>query len=218
MKSFKGLIASFSLGALLLVASAPARAVFTINVLEVGANVVASGSGSINTTGLTPDVGGFTTTAWPYISGALGGITSHADGNRPLRQYSGVVSGPASFGTGATTFANGGAADTGGASLIYMNSLSTGGILAVDSAYVSGTNFTNGAQWTGASFATLGLTPGTYTFTWGSGVNADSLVLNIGPVAGSTPVTVPTLSEYVMMALASLLAMLGIAAMKRRRS
>jgi hypothetical protein len=34
---------------------------------------------------------------------------------------------------------------------------------------------------TGQTFINLGVTPGTYTYTWGTGLNADSMTLQVGP-------------------------------------
>jgi hypothetical protein len=53
----------------------------------------------------------------------------------------------------------------------------------------------------GQSFASLGVTPGTYTYTWGSGSNANSAVLQIGSAATAAPAP-PTLT---LVGLASLL-------------
>ena len=44
--------------------------------------------------------------------------------------------------------------------------------------YVSGAPLgTSTDTWDGATFASLGVTPGTYTWTWGSGASADSFTL-----------------------------------------
>src|SRR5262249_31126424 len=42
---------------------------------------------------------------------------------------------------------------------------------------------TSSDTWNGATFASLFVTPGTYTWSWGSGVHADSLTLQIGPTS-----------------------------------
>jgi hypothetical protein len=46
--------------------------------------------------------------------------------------------------------------------------------------YVSGTAFTSGATWDSTTLAALGVTPGIYQWTWGSGADADSFTLHIG--------------------------------------
>jgi hypothetical protein len=41
----------------------------------------------------------------------------------------------------------------------------------------------------GQTISSLGLTPGTYTWTWGTGAHADSLTVQIGPAAIPEPST-----------------------------
>jgi hypothetical protein len=43
------------------------------------------------------------------------------------------------------------------------------------------------AEFAGQTFATIGLTPGTYAWTWGSGIDADSFTIEIGPLFRSPP-------------------------------
>ena len=90
-----------------------------------------------------------------------------------------AISGPASFGTGGFTFANGGSGDVVGVQ---------GLLLLVPQGYVSGNPLSGTATYDNATFASLRLTPRTYTWTWGTGV--DSFTLQIGPAgvpdAGST--------------------------------
>ena len=61
-------------------------------------------------------------------------------------------------------------------------------LLLVPQGYVSGNPLSGSATFDNATFASLGITPGTYTWTWGTGV--DSFTLQIGPAgvsdAGST--------------------------------
>jgi hypothetical protein len=46
----------------------------------------------------------------------------------------------------------------------------------------------------GATFASLGVTPGTYVWAWGSAATADSLTLQIGPAAVPEPVSLSLLA------------------------
>jgi hypothetical protein len=58
--------------------------------------------------------------------------------------------------------------------------------LNVPAGYVSGGPLSDTATFDNATFASLGATPGTYTWHWGTGAHADSFTLQIGPVA-TTP-------------------------------
>jgi hypothetical protein len=56
----------------------------------------------------------------------------------------------------------------------------SGRLLYVPSGYVSNTNISGTATYTNLTIAEAGLTPGTYTWSWGSGGNASTLVMTIG--------------------------------------
>jgi hypothetical protein len=60
------------------------------------------------------------------------------------------------------------------------------GSIYVPRNYVSGRPLMSTLTWDNATFVSLGVTPGTYVWTWGSGVNAGSFTLQIGPT-GAAP-------------------------------
>jgi hypothetical protein len=49
--------------------------------------------------------------------------------------------------------------------------------LGVPAGYTSGAKLSSTSTWERATFESLGVTPGVYTWTWGSGANADSFTL-----------------------------------------
>jgi VPDSG-CTERM motif len=75
----------------------------------------------------------------------------------------------------------------------------------VPSGYLTGNPLSGTSTYQEATLASLGLAAGTYTWTWGTGMNADSFTLQIGsvPDAGST---LPLLG----------LASLGLIALRRK--
>lgn len=70
------------------------------------------------------------------------------------------------------------------------------GQIFVPSGYVSGSVLSDTSTWNGTTIAGLGLTPGTYTYDWGTGPTADSFTLQIGPLA-----TVPEPASFYLLAL-----------------
>ena len=78
--------------------------------------------------------------------------------------------------------------------------------LLVPPGYVSGSPLTTSSTYDGATFASLSFTPGIYTWTWGSGANADSLTI--------TSAIVPEPSAWVL-ALGGA-GLLGVVARQRR--
>jgi len=174
----------------------PAQA-YTVRLQQMGANVVATGSGSINLTGLNFTGPG---SARTFIS-AASGIIFTAPSGVPLDRYSGFT-GPTSFGSGGTFFA-----DTGSGDFVGIIS-SSGAALLVPLGYVSGAALSDSMTFDSATFASLGVTPGTYVWSWGTGLPNQNFTLIIGravPDGGST---------------VSLLgcALLGLAAFRRKLS
>ena len=174
-----------AVGSLLIIAS-PAQAVpYEVTLLQVGPDVVASGIGSIDLTGLAnPFNASGKAAIIPSQAGLISGISP---GNETF--YNGPISGPSSFGSGLLTFANSGTGDRAG---IASGPLS----IIVPVGYVSDTALLSGATWNNATFASLGATPGTYVWTWGTGPD-QNFTLQIGPA------TVPdTGSSFALLALA----------------
>jgi hypothetical protein len=149
-----------------------ADAGFTINFSQVGNNVVATGSGTIDTTDLSfAGEGSATAQVVPHAGLVwIGPIQSTS-----IDLYTGAIVGPTGFGTsGASTPASTGSGDFVG--------LFAGGTFPIDLpvGYVSGADLSDTSAFSNATFVSMGLTPGTYTYTWGTGADADSLVVNIG--------------------------------------
>jgi hypothetical protein len=148
-----------------------------IVIQEVGGNVVWTATGTLNVAGLTKSstqVGGVGFDAANAIFGS--GIGASAD------VYSGSITKPASFGAGGAAATSG----SGG----YLSIQSIPATLWVPAGYTSGGAISNTTTYTG-SFASLGLTPGTYVYSWGSGGNADTITLSIG----ESPTPTPTITQ-----------------------
>jgi hypothetical protein len=175
----------------------PAQA-YTVTLEQVGSNVVANGSGAINLTGLTK---ASTLFGGPSgIEADIGFILTGAPSGGTFDGYFGFT-GPMSFGSGGFFAPN-----TGSGDFVGINALI--GFLFVPEGYVSGAALSDSMTFNNATFASLGVTPGTYVWTWGTGVN-QNFTLQIGaagvPDGGST---VSLLGS----------ALLGLVALRRRSS
>jgi hypothetical protein len=179
----------------------PAEA-YTVTLQQMGSNVVANGSGAINLTGLTFFSSGIDFTA--RIRAGVGVIiTGPPGGSGDVDLYTGFT-GPPSFGSGFFFFPN-----TGSGDIVGIDAQSFGGLLAVPPGYLSGAALSDSMTFNNATLASLGVTPGTYVWTWGArGANQNfTLVIRAAGVPeGGTTV--------------SLLgcALLGLAALRRKLS
>lgn len=147
---------------------------YVMNVTQNGPNVVASGSGTINTAALTY---AGSASAGPGVNASVGIIA--VGQTTPVNAWQ-SISGPSSFGSGTLVAASSG---SGNLVSIYVSPE----VLYLPLSYVSGSATSGTATWNNTTIAALGLTPGTYTYTWGSGASADSLTLNIGSSPAGTP-------------------------------
>jgi len=169
----------------------PAQA-YTVRLKEVGANVVANGRGAINLAGLT-----FT------------GLTSSSAGMNPSiadlavatglqDQYQGF-SGPLSFGPGGIIFANSNSGDA----VTLIGGMTSFSGLFVPQGYVSGGALSSSSTYNNATFDSLGVTPGTYVWSWGAGANQNFTLIIGGagvPDGGSTV----SLLAFALLSLAAL--------------
>ena len=156
--------------------------------------MVGNGSGAFNLLGLTSEGTGVNgiPLVWANIA-----ILQIGNGIHPhLDAYIGFT-GPTNFGSGGEFFANIGSGD-------FISLQPTNRVLYLPMGYVSNTALTDSMTFTGATFASLGLTPGTHEWTWGDGRNQNfTLIIGQVPDGGTT---------------VSLLgfALLGLVALRRR--
>jgi hypothetical protein len=155
-----------------------AQAGYTVTLQQVGPDVVATGSGAINLRGLT--FSSSSTVAnlpkidpGPWLSPYAEGCSiSTGPTSSTVDSYQGGPSGPMSFGTSfAGTSASSGSGDMVGIAEVSSRLFFTGVSISVPSGYVSGTALSDSATYSGKTLATLGVTPGTYVWTWGTGAN-----------------------------------------------
>lgn len=153
----------------------PAQAGYIVTFNETGANVVASGSGTIDLGGLTFLTSGNNTVpqvAPPFateLTGAAGGVDEY--------QFR-TISGPFSFGSGPITDATTGTGDLVGVEVGFR----VNQFIFVPTGYTSGDNLSDTATYANESFATLGLTPGVYAYNFGSGADADTFTVDVASV------------------------------------
>ena len=192
-------IAAVAAAALLLPLSA--NAAYTAYIYESGGNVVASGSGSLNLAGAVAAGGGATVAFVAPSSGLLHTGTAGA-----VALYNNIV-GPAAFGPGPIAPASSSAGH-----LVGIR-----GVLAeffVPVGYVSGAPLASSAVWNATTIAALGITPGTYVWTWAG----DTFTVNVGvPPPGLAPASVPALSGWGLGALALLLMLIARGSVRARR-
>src|SRR5262249_15138417 len=140
-----------------------ARAELKFSLQEVGPDVVMTGSGTVNTDGLN------NASAWIAAANLIpqsGQVIVAGPGTLSGRGYR-LISGPSTFGGGAGLDATSGTGDGFG----------LGGqaqVLFLPNNYVSGSQLSGTATYSMQTLANLGVTLGTYKWTWGSGDNADS--------------------------------------------
>jgi hypothetical protein len=175
--------------AVMLFAAGSARATLMINANEVGGDVVFTLSGSFNTSSAMNGGIGFDRPPNAINPSTAQFSFSHLSGEREwvLPNFAG----PASFGVGGST-----STPIGGANISFGGFFFTGNdwrLFIGDVGYSSGTAFMGSMTFAGQSFASLGITPGMYDWSWNNSGISDSLTLNVNrsqgvPDTGSTVV------------------------------
>ncbi len=184
----KGISGAATLAGALLLGSglfAPsARAAFIETLVQQGTNVVATGSGTIDAADLSLLSVGYPFE--PYVIPYNGVIVTGMPGVTFATLYRGVT-GPTSFGSGSRAPASSGSRD-------LVGIVGGFGSLVVPRGYVSGSPLSSISSFDNQTFASLGVTPGTYVWTWGSGADADSFTLDVRKAAVLEPSSVVLLT------------------------
>jgi hypothetical protein len=190
--------------ALLLGGVGQARAGFIVTFSESNGNVVANGTGSMNISGLSVDSNG--NGLKPIIVPNAGDILI-GQPNQNFTSYSVSFTKSSSFGTSGFTFASSGTGD-----IVGVQPDNFPQDIVVPANYTSGSTLTSSATWDNTTISQLGLTPGTYTWTWGSGANADSFEV----IVPSATTAVPEPSTLTLLGFGSL-SLLGYGWRRRKQ-
>ena len=145
-----------ALTALAVLLTSPAQADIIVKRVESGGNVVFSGGGTADLTNL---IFALSNTTPAGIRPEVGIVSMNAG---DFDAYS-SVSGPTNFGGAGSTLATNSSGDVFG---IGGNN----GNLRVPDGYQSGNTLSATMTFNSATFASLGLTPGTYVWNWGVGL------------------------------------------------
>ncbi len=157
-----------------------ASAGYTVTLTQTATGVVANGSGEVDMSGLryssTGSIGQL------GIDPALGQIAIGAQASNVDVYYSPTtLAVPSMFGPGTslTTPTAGSGPEVG--------ILANFAVLALPSGYISDTALSDSATWSNATLASLGVTPGTYVWTWGAGADQEFTL----DIEGASPTPIP---------------------------
>lgn len=191
--------------------SSQSNAVLTVVIEEQGGDVVMIASGTINTAGLgglssgscNSGINTFTGLA---VAGDPGGVacdfyTIPSPTPSPRPGFGGLLNSVQLPDTGVGIAGTAGTANS--------------PTVTVPAGYVSGAPLSASSVFSAKSLGVIELTPGIYTVSWGSGANADSVVVEIRAPSAATPTAVPTLPLFGLLFMSSLLGLLGLRKLAR---
>ena len=141
-----------------------------IEILEVGSNVVVSANGTLNLSGLTLGSSANSVASVTPDAGFL--VLSQNTSSNVIDKYTSLT-GPSNFGTGVTTV---NATSSTGNGTFGIYTVNAPRELFVPTGFTGGT-LSGVSTYNSTTIAGLGLSAGTYTWTWAS----DSVTLQIGP-------------------------------------
>jgi hypothetical protein len=157
-----------------LVPSYPTDGAISITVQQVGPDVIASFSGSVDLGGLSLESSfHFATAGFEPSSGGIwigpppGSTIAHD-------RYGSLSTGWANYGSGNFTGADVNSGDVFG--------FGVPGKIVVANGYVSNSFISGSSTFQNTDYTTIGLTPGVYNASWGSGGNFDSATLTVTPI------------------------------------
>lgn len=203
MKSVKRIVGAAALGMAMIgcgVAASPAKAGYVVTLAQVGSDVVATGSGPIDLTGL--NLLSTNAAGSAHLFPAQAAILTGPAPSSVFFSFYGGYTGSTSFGSGSFISANNGSGDPVGIESPVFNEL------IVPLGYVSGNPLSDTSTYAGATFTSLGVMPGTYEWTWGTGAN-QNFTLQIGAAAVPEP-------SSLLLLVGALAGLLGLVRASRR--
>ena len=165
-------------GVLLLATASAAEASMLLKVEQVGADVVITGSGSIDTSGLTAGSTSDTFTNLLTDTQLFAGPAAFSNGS--IRFWSGL-SGPAFLGSDSNVLElpdDSISSSFGDLFGIQSDSIGNGAgipLLVLPQTYVSGSSLSGTSRYSNRTLSELGLTPGTLTWSVGSGASLQTV-------------------------------------------
>jgi hypothetical protein len=190
-------VATIAMAAL---AASSAQAKFVLTLRQNGSDVLGEGSGSLDLTNFGPSTG---TARLPTEIAPNGSVISAGSSEAlgpDVSFFNGSIVAPSNFGPGGQTL---------GESVgdpVFVGTLTIG----VPIGYVFGAPLSNSSFYIGASLDSLGVNPGSYVWSWGTGAHADTFTLDI--LAIGSP-AVPEASTWAM----ALIGFVGLGCVAARR-
>lgn len=192
-----------------LFAAGGADSAATITFSQVGNDVQATLTGTLSLTGLIADGAGISPNARVRGAGLGASVILGPSTITAATSYS-VITGPQTIGCSTDNIdASSGSAAPNGPFGFNMSNRR----LIVRNGFVSGNNVSGSATWSGATIGSLGLTSGTYVYTWAG----DSLTIIIpGPGGCQSAAAIPTLSSRTLLML-GLMVMIALGGYNHKR-